>query len=96
MLGYKKFCVSSSSSFVGVVGEPEREGPLMLSVGKAARSFFGVFFVLGGILYGTGSLWHSTISNLSHSGDLRSSSLSQSSLFVGFSEKRLCMMIKIN
>lgn len=96
MLGYKKFCVSSSSSFVGVVGDPEREGPLTLSVGRAARSFLGVFFVVAGFLNDIGSLWHSTSSIFSRNGDRRSSSLSHSSLFVGFSEKRLCLMIKIN
>ena len=95
MLGYKKFCVSSSSSFVGDVGDPEREGPLILRVGKAVRSFFGVFFTFWRLLNGTGSLWHSTISTFSRNEYFLSSSLSQSSLFEGFSEKRLCLMMKI-
>ena len=47
MLGYKKFCLSSSSSFVGdEAGEPDLDGPLILSVGRAVSSNFGVF--LGG------------------------------------------------
>jgi hypothetical protein len=92
MLGYKKFCVSSSSSFVGDVGEPDRDGPLMESVGSAVNSFLGVFFVLAvGNFNDDGSAWHSTNSIFSRIGEFLSrSSLSQSLLFDGFSEKRRC------
>lgn len=93
---YKKFCFSSSS--VGVVGDwfldGAGEGPLIDSVGNAAKSFLGVFFVLIGILCVNGSLWHSTISMFSLcSNDGLVSSLSQI-LFDGFSEKRRCWEIK--
>lgn len=105
-LSYKKFCVSSSS--VGDVGDwfldGAGDGPLMESVGSAASSFLGVFFVLtiGATLSDVdvdidvdGSLWHSTISIIfSRSGEFLVSSLSQI-LFEGFSEKRRCWEIKI-
>lgn len=95
-LSYKKFFSSSS---VGEVGDWLREGagdgPLMESVGNAARSFLGVLFVLFGVLFDDvdGSLWHSTSSIFSRRGEWRVSSLSQI-LFDGFSEKRRCGEIK--
>lgn len=90
MLGYKKFCLSSSSSFVGdEIGDPDLDGPLILSVGRAVSSSFGVFFGAVGKYDDEGSAWHSTSSNFSLSGEFRLSSLSQI-LFDGFSEKRRC------
>lgn len=59
ILGYKKFCRSSSSSFVGdEMGEPDRDGPLILKVGSAVKSFLGGVFLVGlvgKLLYGVGS-----------------------------------------
>lgn len=57
----------------------------MESVGKAAKSFFGVFIKL--LLKGVGSKWQST-SIVSDGG----SSLSQFLWLVGFSEKRRCWL----
>lgn len=94
---YKKFCFSSSS--VGVVGdcclEGAGDGPLIESVGKAARSFLGVIFVLFAILIDVdGSLWHSTSSIFSLGGEFLVSSLSHIR-FDGFSEKRRYREIKM-
>lgn len=88
---YKKFCFSSSS--VGVVGDccldGAGDGPLIERVGRAARSFLGVIFVLFATLCDEldGSLWHSTISIFSRGGEFLVSSLSHIR-FDGFSEKR--------
>lgn len=88
---YKKFWFSSSSA--GVVGDccldGAGDGPLIESVGRAAKSFLDVIFVLFATLCDEvdGSLWHSTISIFSRGGEFFVSSLSHIR-FDGFSEKR--------